>query len=377
VVTTRGLKMQGVAWLAVSAVGLSACGGSNAGSSSGGGGKADVAAAKQLLAPYTGKPSAFPVDQPLKQKLPAGSPVGFLQCVTPICGLIGQLTAGATQAMGVKLAVAKADASATSLQGAMATLITQKPKAILLPAVEPDSVNTQLKDAANQGIPVTSDGIMNHERYGIAGAMFNTATATLAGKLLAAKVVADKGAQADVAFYLTPELSFGKYIQQGLQSELATLCPGCKLRTITVPVATIGNSAPSRVVSDLQTNSKTNIVMFSTLEAAVGLPAAMKTAGLSQEVTGFGPNPANLQDLKAGSINSAVGIDFPVMVWTQLDEAVRAATKQPLTAGEAAGIPPLQILTTQDVKFDPSKGYTGYPDFAQRFAKLWGAAVSK
>jgi hypothetical protein len=24
------------------------------------------------------------------------------------------------------------------------------------------------------------------------------------------------------------------------------------------------------------------------------------------------------------------------------------------------------------MKFDPSKGWTGYPDFAQRFAKLWG-----
>ena len=32
----------------------------------------------------------------------------------------------------------------------------------------------------------------------------------------------------------------------------------------------------------------------------------------------------------------------------------------------------MQMLEPSDVTFDPSKGYTGYPDFPQRFAKLWG-----
>jgi ribose transport system substrate-binding protein len=45
---------------------------------------------------------------------------------------------------------------------------------------------------------------------------------------------------------------------------------------------------------------------------------------------------------------------------------------QELTGDEAKGISPLQFLKQEDITFDPSKGWTGYPDFAQRFAKLWG-----
>jgi hypothetical protein len=35
--------------------------------------------------------------------------------------------------------------------------------------------------------------------------------------------------------------------------------------------------------------------------------------------------------------------------------------------------PPIQILTKSDITFDPTQGWKAYPDFAQRFAKQWGA----
>jgi hypothetical protein len=100
----------------------------------------------------------------------------------------------------------------------------------------------------------------------------------------------------------------------------------------------------------------------------------MQTAGLSTTITGFGPDPEVLQAIKRGQITSGLGLAFPVMVWAQLDEAIRLATHQPLTAGEKAGIPPLQMLTKQDINFNPTLGYPGYPDFAARFAKLWNGS---
>ena len=49
------------------------------------------------------------------------------------------------------------------------------------------------------------------------------------------------------------------------------------------------------------------------------------------------------------------------------------AGDQPVTEGQKKGLPPVQILTQKDITFDPTKGWQAYPDFAQRFAKLWGA----
>ena len=48
-----------------------------------------------------------------------------------------------------------------------------------------------------------------------------------------------------------------------------------------VPVATIGSSAPSRIVSDLQANPDTNVALFANFETATGLPAALRTAGIT------------------------------------------------------------------------------------------------
>jgi ribose transport system substrate-binding protein len=334
-------------------------------------GSADVAAAQNVLAPYTGKPSAFPVDQPLREKPPAGTTVAYLQCVTPVCGLFGEIIPAAAKTMGVELTIVKAGASADSLQAAADSIIARKPTAVVIPAVEPSTISPQLSKLDASKTPVSANGIMNPERYGIGADQFNNAAALQAGKILAAWVVKTKGDEADAVFYKTPELSFNAFIEQGFKEELSALCHSCKVRSVVVPVSTIGNNAPARVVSDLQSNPKTNVAVFGTLEAAVGLPAAMRTAGLDTTVTGFGPNPSNLQDIESGGITSGLGLDFPVMVWTQLDAAMRLATGQPLTDGEKAGIPPLQMLEGKDITFDPSKGFSGYPDFAQRFGRLW------
>lgn len=333
--------------------------------------KVDVAAAKKILAPYTGHPSAFPVDQPLKKR-PTGAKFAYLQCSTPVCGLIGQLTDGATKMMGVKLTVTKAGPSADALQGAMNSILEDKPAAVVLPAVEPSAINTQLATLKSDKIPVVSNGLMNDAKYGISAAMVNTPSIQVVGQVLAAKAVADKGASANIVLYTTPELSFGPVLKAAFQAKIGELCSACKVRYVDIPVATIGNAAPARVVSDLQANPKTNVTVFSTLEAAVGLPAALKTAGLSPDITGFAPNPVNLQDLKAGKLSSALGVDLAVSSWALVDAAARLDAGQPLTAGEKKGFAPMQMLEPSDITFDPSHGYTGYPDFPKRFAKLWG-----
>ena len=329
-------------------------------------------AAKAVLAPYTGHPSKFPVTQPLTRR-PIGKTFAYLQCSTPICGLFAQLFPPAAKALGVKLRIVKAGPSAQALQAAMNTIISEKPAAVLLPAIEPDVVSAQLAQLHKMGIPVAASGIMNGKKFGIGAPLFDTSSAELAGRILAAWVIKDKATKANVAFYLTPELSFGAYLAKGFATELHSLCASCAMRTVIVPVATIGTTAPSLVVSDLQAHPASNVAVFSTEEAATGLPAALKIAGINIVTTGFGPNPVNLADVKSGGLTSGLAIDFPVIAWTAVDAAARMVTGQALATGEQAGLPDMQMLEQRDITFNPMLGYTGYPDFAQLFAKLWKA----
>ena len=156
---------------------------------------------------------------------------------------------------------------------------------------------------------------------------------------------------------------------------MAAVCPSCKARHVDIPIGEIGKNAPSRVVSDLQAHPNTKVAVFATAEAGTGLPAALKAAQLQVKLIGFGPPPAILGYIKQGQWDAAVGVDGFTMIWAQVDALARMVAGEPLTAGQKQGLPPIQILTKRDITFDPTQGWKAYPDFAERFAQLWGAAA--
>ena len=108
------------------------------------------------------------------------------------------------------------------------------------------------------------------------------------------------------------------------------------------------------------------------LLAAADLPAAMRAAGLSGITTvGRGPTPGNLQDIKNGGLTAALAIDAPVSTWTAVDAAARLLEGDQPTASEKAGDLDEQFLAQKDVTFNPTDGWSGYPDFTHRYATLW------
>jgi ribose transport system substrate-binding protein len=371
----RLLSASLLAVIAVAGVGCGSSSGTTGTSSTGApstAAGADVTAAKKMIEPYIGQPSAFPVDEPLPKPLPAGTRIGYLQCSTPACAIFGAALAGAAKTIGAQLDVVKTGPSAEDLQAGMTSLLEKRPDGLVIPGIEPSSIAGQLEAAKKQGIPMVSNGISGAEKYGIGGQTLGSSASTLSGKLLAAWAIAQKGDDADVVFYNVPELSFSAQLKEGFADEMKRLCPDCPVRYVDLPVASIGTTAPTQVVSDLQAHPSSNVAAFGSSSASTGLPAALKTAGLAIDVIGFSPAPANLQDIKDGKLASGLGVDLGTLTWTLMDELARLITDEPLTAGEESTLPPLQILTAKDLEGqDVSAGWSGYADFPDRFAKLW------
>jgi ribose transport system substrate-binding protein len=334
---------------------------------------ANVAAAKASLAPYIGRSSAFPVTDSLAQKLPAGKKFVYLQCSTPICAEVGGLLQGAVKAIGGKMTVVNAGATATTAQAAASSALALKPDAVILGAIDPALFGTGLKTLANSGVKLVSLQVdKDVTPYGIT---FNYLGANLSqrnGTLLADWVIANEGAHANAVIYTLPALDISAPVQQAFQAEMKKNCASCKVRAVPIDVSTIGTTAPSTVVTDLQAHPSTNVAVFVSLSAAAGLPAAMKAAGItSVKTVGFGPTAGNLQDIKDGNLTAALDIDFPVSTWTAVDAAARLIEGGQPTASEQAGDVPEEFLAQKDITFNPNLGWSAYPDFAQRFATLW------
>ncbi len=359
----------------VAAVSIAACGGSSSSSSSPTTGNgANVAAARAAIAPYTGHPSPFPVNEPLRGRLPTATRFVYLQCSTPACALFAELLKSAVRTVGGTLTVVNAGSTASSEQAAASSVLAGKPAAALLPGITASQYGSSLKSMEAAGIKVTAAGIMNPKLYGIAFSMAGRATFALSGKLMADWVIAHKGSKANVVFYTIPELDFSSYEQQSFDQEMAKNCPSCKVRSVKVSVSAFGTTAPQTITNDLQGHPDTNVAVFGTEAAATGLPAALKAAGISITTIGQNPTPANLQDIKTGGLTAGLALDAPVMEWTQVDGTARLILGKPLLPSEKVGDVPIQFLSQKDITFDPTKGWTGYPDFAQRFVKLWHGA---
>jgi ribose transport system substrate-binding protein len=373
-------------------VALAACGGGSSSSSSEssstseagsggetssgeGGSSADVAAAKKAVAEYTGKPSPFPVSEPLKEPLPSDTKIVYMQCGSPICQLQWPMVQAAGKALGVETTQIKAGSQASEVANAFDTAVAEEPDAVLDPAIEPSLFRTQLEQLQENGVAVVTSGVVDPTEYGVETADFFRPSVEITGKLLAAKAVAEKGDEANIVYYEVPELAFIPVQKEAFEAEMENLCPECSVRYVDIPLSTIGNTAPNRMVSDLQQNPETNFAVFSSNEMAEGLPAAMKTAGIENVLTyGFGSTPANLQDIKEGGLTGALEIDLPVDVWTYVDEAARAILGQELSPAEQTGEPPVpdfQFLEQKDITFNPEHGWTGYPDYEEKFKELW------
>jgi ribose transport system substrate-binding protein len=334
---------------------------------------ASVAKAKAAVAPFIGKPAPFPVDTPLEKRPPAGSRVAFMDCGTPTCAVLWQAIGPSAKAVGLDIYRVKTGTAANTINAAVSSIAAQRPKAVLDVATDPTLFTAGLKKLHDAKIPIIGSGVVDTEKYGFVGGLFGTQATQKVGRLLADYVYSQHGPDSRSVFYYPPELAFAPIMKDAYVGEMKQLCPSCDTRTLSMPAATIGNTMPAAMVSDLQAHPKTKIAVAATTEMFGGAPTAFKAAGVDVETTGSAGNPDNLQLIQNGQQTSSLFIDFPVLVWTLSDMLARSINGQKLTPLEAQGAVVNQFLTKADITFDPSKGWTGYPDFAQRFTKLWTA----
>lgn len=369
----RGL---GAAILGLTVV-LTACGsGKNSAAPSGStaAAAADTAGARALIEPFVGHPSAFPIDTPLA-KSAAGKRIAVMDCGTPVCSLFFTLAQPAAAALGMQVTQVKAGLAADSVAAAFNTVVQAKYDGVFVPAIQPSLWQRGLDQLVQAKIPVVTTGIVGGDPAKINASQVSDKAIQLAGKLLAAYVVNDTGDKTNVVFYVTPEIAFNPVLADAFQAEMKTLCPACPSRTAKVPAATMGTSAPSLIVNDLQANPKTTTAVFGEANQAAALPSALKVAGVSVKTLATFPDPQSLQQVKSKQIDAALAVDLPVDAWTLMDSLARLTTGGVVTDGAKADTPPMQFLTAAELPGDVSHGWTGYPDFAAKFTALWKQAA--
>ena len=307
------------------------------------------------------------------KEVPKGAKIACVQAGNEISQLYCTLAKEAGEAMGVDVTPVNAGFSASEVVSAMDSALAMNPAGVIVSGPSIQLWTKQAKEFEEAEIPVVTAGVLGTEKYGIEAPQAAEQFAVEAGELLAAYVATEWGPESNVVFYGIPELEFSGQEEEVFLESMSRFCPECSTRAVPIPLETVGNKSPNTIVSDLQTNPETNAAVMVSAELLSGLPPALKAAGLTSVKTmGVGPSPATLQILKEGKTTAALGYDLAVAGWEVLDQVAREIVGQKITGPAAEGSTPMQFLTPEDITFDPSQGWSGYPDFKERFEKLWG-----
>lgn len=323
------------------------------------------------------QPTSIGVSEPLST-VPAGATVYWLEQGIPIAQLTGDALAEAADAAGVELVRVPAGRTPPELASAFDRAVADKPDAVIASGVNAALVSNQLQALAHAGVPVIVWGSPDEtdpatgltlnleppERYAFAGRMM-------------ADWVASRGAGAATTVFVNiPDFPVLNFTYDGFAEEYATTCPGCSVDTLDVKITDIGTQVPSALVSYLQANPSTDWVVLAVGDLGIGVPAALESAGLSEQVriTGRAGGAVNYQALMEGQQDSDIGFPAPLVAWKALDAAMRAIVGDDLAAD---GDPvPRQYLTADNLPFDPAETqqWWGVEDYREQFKVLWGVS---
>jgi ribose transport system substrate-binding protein len=324
-----------------------------------------------MVAQYSVRPTTIPVTTPVGATVPKGKTVYFISCGTPECAQEAAIVKQGTDALGWTLKTINTDGTPETEKSAFDQAARAKPAGVLYTAIDQSVFQSDIAAIhAGGGIlsaccitdPISSTGI----DYGVE---IPTQTGFV-GKLQAAFVAADaNGGSGDSVFVNIPAIPILTFAETNYKQAMPGFCSACTVDTLDIPITALGKDVPSRIVSYLRAHTSVKYVAMSTDSLAIGLPAALKAAGLSDiKIVGQGATATNLQYLHSGQQAVSVAFPFYESMMMMLDAVVRH------TAGAAivpSATPPQWLLTPQNAPTSDNI-FPIVTDVVAQFEKLWG-----
>jgi ribose transport system substrate-binding protein len=353
----------------------SSSGGSNSSSSASASNSAfaaKVAAAKKQLAKVEARPTKITLTTPIGKPIPTGKTIAYINCGAPACTLESSIIRQAASTLGWTEQVLNTDGTPQEVDNAWAQVIREKPFGVIYEGFPRSEFNQQILKASAEGIFVS--GCCNEDSAGDGIDYYidgNAVQAQVTGPILADWATAQStGTEKPAVVYLNvPEYTVLTAIGQTFKSDFASDCPGCSFNTLDLPLTSIGSNAPTLIISYLRSHPNVKYVVGSIDSANIGLPAALKAAGLTDiKIFGVTPTTINLGYIAAGQESGTVTYDYYEIDYGLVDAIARKAAGVPIQSGF---IPPPWVLTQANLP-SATQITPVVANIQTYFAHLWG-----
>jgi ABC-type sugar transport system substrate-binding protein len=382
VTRARTLRAAGAAALVLGLVLVAAgCGSSNnsttsSGATSTGAGATASAAAtapgvKEAQAASTAllqRPTKIAVTVPVGKPIPKGKHIALMQCGFPGCIPLGDHVRAAAKSLGWSVTTINTGLTPETVKTGWDKAVSIKPDGVVTMVYESAAFASELAALKAAKVPVVDCCVPEAAHNGLDLSINALPNAKVIGKAMASYVV---GSRQDKAVPLAVDvggLPIAQTVNEAFKAEYNRLLPGAKIQNLTVPATSIGKDAPTRIVGYLRSHPDVNLIVMSQTDPAVGLPAALKAAGLSTPIFGEGANPTIYQYIRAGQMEGTVAFDDYGVGYAMVDGLVRLFTGGNLQDSNVNM--PRWVLTKDNIP--PGNTFPVVADNDQQFLSIWG-----
>lgn len=360
--------------LAAAACGAGGSGSASPGSGSGklsGADQAGLAKAEAFLAKAEARPAQITSTVKIAKPIPKGKTVYFITCgASPECAQEGPIVQQADNLLGWKTVILNNDGSPQQWKADFDQVVRARPAAVLYAAIPQSTFASEVPALKQNGTFIAGCCVTDvpGAATGIGYANDIPSQVGPVGGAQAAFVAADSKDTANSLIVNLPSLPILSTGVADYKSGMAAYCPTCKVSELDIALANIAN-APATITAYLRSHPSINYVVAATDGLTIGLPAALKNAGLAGvKVVGQGATPTNLQYLHSGQ--QAVDVAFPYYeaLWAMVTAAAENAAGVPVTPSVA---PPLWVLTPSNAP-DATQAFPVVLNYKAQYMALWG-----
>ena len=332
-----------------------------------------LTAARTAMAKYSAHPDRIPVTQPVGRKIPTGKTVDFILCGVQSCQDLANFFTAAANQLGWHVRQIATQGTPESVQSAYEQALRDKPDAVVSSGFPRAVYAKQLAQFKAAGIPVLQSNADDVVGDGVSLLKNGPQDVAVQGEMLASWVVADSNAQADTVYFDLPAYTILKPVKDTFAAKYKQWCAGCGLDTVDVPITAIGKDMPDRVVSYLRSHPKVTHVVFSLGLLNVGVPAALKTAGITGKHLAVNVGDGqNYQYIQSGLSDAAMALNSHEASWLQVDALARHFTGQSMDVDQKAALP--NMLITKDNLPKTLGDFPIVENYQAQFKALWGVS---
>lgn len=355
----------------------SASSGSTASASSSGGSglsaadQAGLAKAQAFLTTAEARPTQITNTVKVTKPIPQGKTVDFITCgATPECTQEGQLVQDADNLLGWKTVILNNDGSSAQWKSDFEQVVRTKPAAVLFTGI-PAALYASDAAALKANGTFVSTCCVTDEAGPTTGIGYAIDTPNQVGPIGGAQAALVAAGSKDTADSLIVNLPDLPILDNGVtdyKTGMATYCPTCKVSELDIALANIA-TGPATIVAYVRSHPSIKYVVAATDGLTVGLPAALKAAGLSDvQIVGQGATATNLQYMHSGEQAGDVAFPYYEVMWAMVNAVAQHEAGMTVTPSVA---PPLWVLTPSNAPTS-SLAFPLVLNYQAQFKALWG-----